>query len=184
MSINWLGGITMIIREATLADALSIAKVHIDTWRTTYKGIVSDEYLNGLTYDKKEKIWQNIIDDAMKDEKHIFVAEDEEVGVIGFTSCGPEREGEDLYKGEIYAIYIIKEFQNRGIGKLLFNRVVEKINELKIHSMIIWALEDNHSACNFYKSNGGKKVKEKCIKIGDGTFKEIAYEWLNINTLI
>jgi GNAT superfamily N-acetyltransferase len=178
------GGITMIIREATLADALSIAKVHIDTWRTTYNGIVSNEYLNGLTYDKKEKVWQNIINDAMKDEKHIFIAEDEEVGVIGFTSCGPEREGENLYKGELYAIYIIKEFQNHGIDKLLFNRVVEKLNEIGIHSMIIWALEGNYSACNFYKSNGGKMVKEKGIKIGDDVFKEVAYGWLNINTLI
>jgi hypothetical protein len=33
----------MSIRPATAADAAVIAKVHADSWRTTYPGIVPDE---------------------------------------------------------------------------------------------------------------------------------------------
>ncbi|WP_306428702.1 hypothetical protein [Robertmurraya siralis] len=43
----------MIIREATLSDAEGIAKVHVDSWRTTYKGIVSDVFLEQLSYKKE-----------------------------------------------------------------------------------------------------------------------------------
>lgn len=171
----------MIIREANYNDALSIAKVHIDTWRTAYKGIVSDEYLNKMDYDAREKRWQKTIGEASKAGKYIFVAEDEEAGVVGFASCGLERDGDKLYKGELYAIYIIKEYQNRGIGKLLFNSVVNKFAQLKIDSMLIWALESNCTACRFYEANGGKKIKERYISIGDDTLKEAAYGWLNIN---
>lgn len=34
------GFIPMIIRGASQDDAPSIARVHIDTWRTTYRGIL------------------------------------------------------------------------------------------------------------------------------------------------
>jgi len=169
----------MIIREATISDALGIAKVHIDSWRTTYKGIVSDEYLNELSYSQKEKAWINIINDAQKDIKYIFVIENDENNIIGFTSCGIEREGHTKFKGEIYAIYITKEYQNKGIGKLLFNRAVEKLNEINFSSILIWALEENNQACRFYEVIGGKKVKEKYINIGNERFKEVAYGWIN-----
>ena len=170
----------MIIREATISDAISIAKVHIDSWRTTYKGIVSDEHLRKLSYSQKEKAWINIINDAQRDIKYIFVAEDEKNNIIGFTSCGIEREGHTAFEGEIYALYIIKEYQNKGVGKLLFNRAVEKLNEMKFHSMLIWALEENNQASWFYELMGGKKVKEKYVDIGNDKFKEVAYGWINI----
>lgn len=172
----------MIIREANINDAFSIAKVHIDTWRTTYKGIVPDEYLNKMDYDQRGKKWQSIISDASKVGKYIFVAEDEVAGIVGFASCGLDRDGDELYKGELYAIYIFKEYQNKGIGRMLLNRVVNKFIELKINSMIIWALENNYTACRFYEANGGKSVKEKYITIGNDTLKEVAYGWLNIDS--
>lgn len=169
----------MLIREATISDAFSIAKVHIDSWLTTYKGIVSDDYLNSLSYSQKEKAWVNIINDAQKNTKYIYVAHDDNNGIIGFTSFGIERESDTTFKGEIYAIYIIKQYQNKGIGKLLFNSAIKKLNELNIHSMLIWALEENKQACRFYELIGGRKVKERYIDIGNETFKEVAFGWIN-----
>jgi hypothetical protein len=46
------------IRKAKEIDARGIAKVHVKTWRTTYKGIVSDQYLNNLSYHKREENWR------------------------------------------------------------------------------------------------------------------------------
>jgi hypothetical protein len=42
----------MIIRSAKLEDATGIAKVRIDTWRTTYRDIVPSEFLNGMSYEE------------------------------------------------------------------------------------------------------------------------------------
>lgn len=41
----------MQFRQATSQDAKRIAKVHVDSWRTTYQGIIPDSYLDGLTYE-------------------------------------------------------------------------------------------------------------------------------------
>ncbi len=55
-----------------------------------------------------------------------------------------ERESENKSIGELYAIYILKVHQNKGIGKLLFNSVKEKLEELKLSSILIWVLESNN----------------------------------------
>lgn len=41
-----------IIREAQIADAPAIARVGVDTWRSTYCGIMADDYLDDLSYEK------------------------------------------------------------------------------------------------------------------------------------
>ncbi len=63
----------MIIRKAELKDISGIAKVHVDSWRTTYKGIVPDSFLDNLSYENREQIWKRGIE-----ENHIYIAEDDE----------------------------------------------------------------------------------------------------------
>lgn len=53
----------MEIRKAILADAASIAKVQVDSWRTTYQGIVSEEFLSAMSYEDREQKWKNSISD-------------------------------------------------------------------------------------------------------------------------
>ncbi len=168
----------MFVREATELDVRSIARVHVDTWRTTYKGIVSDKFLNDLSYNKREEMWNKFIHDSAKNKNYIFVAEDVKDGIIGFATCGIERESDNRSVGELYAIYILKSYQNKGIGKLLFNTVKEKLEELKFSSILIWVLESNNQACRFYEEMGGKKLKEQDIIIGGDTLREIAYKWI------
>ncbi len=168
----------MLIREATELDAYGIARVHVDTWKTTYKGIVSDKFLNELSYNKREEMWSKFVHDSAKNKKYIFVAEDVNDGIIGFSTCGMERESDNKSIGELYAIYILKEYQNKGIGKLLFNTVKEKLKELKFSSIFIWVLESNDQACRFYEAIGGKKLRDQEIVIGGDTLREVAYGWI------
>ena len=39
---------TITIRPATAADAAQIARVRVDCWRSTYRGLVPDAYLDGM----------------------------------------------------------------------------------------------------------------------------------------
>lgn len=167
----------MIIREATLSDAYSIAKVHVDSWKSTYRGLVNDKFLNGLSYDDRESRWSSVINDLERDNKYIYVAEETKHGIIGYAMCGIERESKDPSIGELYGIYIIEEHQNKGIGRLLFNEVSNKLSELNFNTMIIWVLLENYQARKFYELMGGKVVKEKDIIIAGDTLKEIAYEF-------
>ena len=59
---NLKESMTIHIRAANLADAGSMARIHIDMWRTTYAGIVSAEYLAGLSYQIRKSRWADIVD--------------------------------------------------------------------------------------------------------------------------
>ncbi len=168
----------MIIREAKLSDAQSIVEVNVSTWESTYEGILADEYLNNLLYEKTEQAIKNIIIKSSDDKRFIFVAEDSTSGVIGFASCGRVRETYNSFKGELYSVYIVKSYQNKGIGKLLCNCVMEKLKENDLFPMIIWVLEKNVHACKFYELTGGKIIGERYMQIGSEEYKELAYGFM------
>lgn len=95
----------MEIREAVPAAAPAIARVHVGVWRTTYRGIVPDDYLRVLSYKDREALWTRVL--AATDSQVVFVSTDEHGEVIGFANGGPERSRDPVYTGEIYAIYLL-----------------------------------------------------------------------------
>jgi len=79
------------IRRVSVADAASIAEVHVSSWQTTYRGIISAEFLDNLTCQKQYKSWLHFL--AKTDEPiFVYLAEDEQGKVIGFVAGGPERD--------------------------------------------------------------------------------------------
>lgn len=169
-------GIKLLIRKAKLEDAAGIAKVHVDSWRTTYKGIVSDTYLDSLSYEEREQNWKRGIE-----HNHIYIATDFNGEIVGFASGGKERTGKYVaYKGELYAIYLLEGQQGKAIGRKLFKAVVDDLKEKKLNSMLIWALEEN-PACLFYEKLGGKKIDTAEIEIDGQKLSEVAYGWDDLN---
>ncbi|ADU31098.1 GNAT family N-acetyltransferase [Evansella cellulosilytica] len=165
----------MIIRRARIGDEKGIAKVHVDSWKSTYKNIVPEEYLNTLSYEQREVMWKR----GIADNNPIFVAEDFG-SIVGFATGGKERSAKyEEYEGEVYAIYILKEYEGRGIGKRLFNQVVNEIVGYGMNSMIVLVLEDNPSI-QFYEALGGTKLDIVEIEIGGKKLKEAIYGWTTI----
>lgn len=162
----------MIIRKGIEADAGAIAKVHVDSWRSTYKGIVPDTYLERLSYEEREETWLKGI------QTHgVYVAENEQGEVVGFSTGGKERTGKyEAYTGELYAIYVLETEQGKGLGGKLFNAIVTDLKEKKFDSMLIWALEKN-PACDFYEKLGGKRIDFTQIEIDGEKLEEVAFGW-------
>lgn len=170
----------MILRDANASDVPAIARVHVDTWRTAYRGIIPDEYLEKLPYSKREKMWHQVLSHA--NNYFVYVVEDNFGQIVGFASGGLERTGDRIYLGELTAIYVLQSHQKQKIGHRLVGAVAERLAQLDIHSMLIWALADN-SACNFYRALGGQQVYEKEIEIGGKQLIEVAYGWLDTASL-
>ncbi len=170
------------IRETKRADAASIAKVQMDTWRTTYAGIVPDEYLNSLSYRNGELWWADVLT-TNRPSASLFVAEAKGGEIVGFSGGGPEREGNQTYEGELYTIYILEEYQRRGVGRRLVSAVARSLLTVGARSMLLWVLKDNHPSRRFYEALGGEKVGQKAISIGGSNLLEVAYGWKNIVSL-
>lgn len=172
----------MRIREATHSDVSAISKVHVDTWRTTYRGIVPDQHLANLSYARRAKSWYRIFDRALEDGNFTYVVTNQSDEIIGFANGGIERTGDSVYKGELTAIYIRESDHRKGIGRGLVQVVAQKLGKLGINSMLVWVLVDN-PACQFYEALGGKRVYEKEIIVGGKSLLEGAYGWIDIGNL-
>ncbi|ESA33964.1 gcn5-related n-acetyltransferase [Leptolyngbya sp. Heron Island J] len=166
----------MLLREATHDDIPAIARVHVDAWRTTYRGIFPDELLQNMTYQRRENGWLRVFDGALGDDIFTYVVENQLGQIIGFANGGLEREGNSVYPGELFAIYILEAYQRQGIGCELMQAVAYKLAQMNIHTMLVWVLEDN-PACRFYEAIGGQRVYQKDIERGGAIFTEVAYGW-------
>ncbi len=173
----------MIIRQATFADALSIAKVHVDTWRTAYRGMVPADYLASMTYEKSEQSWVGHLSEGESQNTWTYVAVDEAGKVVGFVSGGMGRDNDPVYKSELYAIYILSGYQGLGIGRLLMLALVEKLVQRGFESMLLWVFADNPSR-RFYEALGGQLVKKNQFELSGAMIEEVAYGWLHIRALL
>ncbi len=168
-----------LVRPAETGDAAAIARVHVATWRTTYRGLLPDDFLASLDEAGYEERWRRTLGEA---SDRVYVAEDRD-GVVGFASGGRERAGETGFSGELYAIYVLREAQGRGHGHRLVQAVVAGLRELGLADMIVWVLRDNSRARDFYERLGGVLVRSQPITIGASLLQEVSYGWKSLDDI-
>lgn len=166
------------IRPATAADAEAIARVHVDSWRASYKDFLPADFLANLSIERRAEQWRNALT-VKAAANFIFVAEDTKTDVVGFVASGPERESKLGYSGEIYAIYLLQTNQGAGLGRELFQTAVSDLKQRGFLSLHLWVLAENPSR-GFYERMGGLAVAEKKIEIGGVELNEVAYAWNEI----
>jgi GNAT superfamily N-acetyltransferase len=175
--------LTATIRPATAADAGGIARVHIDTWKSTYPGIVPQAFLDSLDVEARAKQWDEWL---VREGVHVFVAEDAGT-VCGFISGGILHDGVQgaalNYDSEIYTLYVLAAAQGRGAGRALMSALATRLAQDGLRRPVVWALEEN-PWCAFYERLGGKRVAQKMIEIGGAQLSDIAYGWDEIDTLL
>ncbi|MBC7249283.1 MAG: GNAT family N-acetyltransferase [Anaerolineae bacterium] len=165
---------SLLIREATVDDAARVARVRIDTWRNAYAGIIPAEYLANLSYEEDAQRLRERLKN-IGPERFLLVAEIQGE-VVGFASGGPERSGDEVYKGEIYALYVLPAYQRRGIGRKLVGASARRLLQAGIGNLLVWVLSANPSR-RFYETLGGQLVREREIEIGGVLLQEVGYGW-------
>jgi ribosomal protein S18 acetylase RimI-like enzyme len=113
-----------------------------------------DDYLDSLDGEKRTNMWHELTQDA---EKIIFVAEDKECKIVGFSVAGPSRDADaNPSTSEIVAIYVDPEKWGKGIGRTLLSASLDHIRKCAFDQVTLWVLEANRRARSFYESFGFK----------------------------
>lgn len=166
------------IRPATTEDAGAIAQVHVESWRTTYLGIVPAAYLAGLDEMIRAKLWQEFLGASAL----VLVAE-RDGRLIGFAHGGANREAIGGCDAELYAIYLTRDSQGRGTGSALLRAMAKELLGRGFGSMAVWVLERN-PARSFYEKMGAHLAASKVIEIGGAKLMEVAYAWPDLGRLV
>ena len=116
----------------------------------------------------------------------IFVADDEEMGVVGFGSCGLVREmpegldGRENRVGEVYTLYVEPDFQNQGLGRRLLDAMFRQLQADGCDTAVLWMLAANPTRF-FYEGLGGDPVGHRVDRMAGTDVEEMAYAWRDLD---
>lgn len=140
------------IRQAVPGDAHGIAKAHVDSWRSAYRGLLPDDRLANLDLVRGAERFRESI---ATESEVIHVAEDGD-SIVGFLALGPCRDpGTDgAACGEVYALYLVPAYWRKGIGRMM-SRAADRVLLSRGYSRaVLWVLAGNERACQFYEAMG------------------------------
>ncbi|WP_258000297.1 GNAT family N-acetyltransferase [Bacillus sp. Marseille-P3661] len=171
--------ISLKIRKASKEDVKAVARVYVDGWKTTYRGLVPEDYLNGLSYEESEQKWLYFLN--TENDPFIYIAISDGGNVVGFAAG--KSIDDELYDGELYALYLLKECRGLGVGRQLFSAVAKHFKENCINSVLVWVMEQNKSGLGFYERMGGKEYLRRKSEFGGVAVDDVAYGWKDVSVL-
>ena len=128
--------------------------VHRQAWKEAYVGLVNQDFLDRRTMEMSLQSAQWAFDNGIATS----IAKDGE-RVVGFVDFGHYRLDGLHDAGEVYAIYVLKEYYGKGIGYALMKRAFDALSEYP--QTAVWVLTGNERAIRFYKRCGFEFDGEK-----------------------
>ncbi len=160
------------IRLARPQDAEALAQVHDAAWRLAYQGIIPHVFLERMIARRSERWWRRVLE---RDKGYLVFAFNGQPQ--GYASVGPSRSAKLRGAGEIFELYLSPPFQGIGFGKRLFLAARRELLMHGLSSLLVWALEENRMACEFYEKLGGKPFARAPEHYGETTLQKVAYTW-------
>jgi len=144
------------VRDARPGDARAIAIVHVASWQAAYRGLLPDDYLAGLSVERRAEQWSGILADPSPG--HVVVLD---VGgrIAGFAHVGPSGDDDvPPATGELYTIYLHPDVWGRGGGGQLMESALGRLSGDGCTTVVLWMLSTNDRARRFYLGQGWSEV--------------------------
>ena len=161
------------IRQGTSGDAEGIARVHVDSWRETYDGILPPRVLSAQTYARRLALWRQTLS---RDTDRLVMVAEAGKQIVGFATSGRNRNAAIPFTAEMYTLYVLPEWQGEGIGQELFRESTRRLSADGYKNVVTWVLADNPSV-GFYEWLGGIPVAERDERFGMAVLRQRAYGW-------
>ncbi|MBS1863453.1 MAG: GNAT family N-acetyltransferase [Actinobacteria bacterium] len=164
------------LRDARRGDELAVAELHVRSWQEAYRGLMPDEFLDGL--DPGDRAGRYTFGSGDEGAPvTVLAVECGEGGVegdpsltkgevrpgspstpgeriAGFVTFGASRDHDARGLGEVYALYVDPGRLRGGVGRLLMADARRRLASDGYREAILWVLQGNDRARSFYASEG------------------------------
>ena len=160
------------VRQARLRDAPALAAVFAESWMLAYRGIIPHGHLSTMIARRGPAWWR----ESLKRPDGIIVLE---AGgrTAGYATFGPARQAGGRPRGEIYELYLSPQYQGMGLGERLFESARQRLDTQRLDGLVVWALSENHSACDFYWRRGGRPIQRSTERFGGKSLPKTGFGW-------
>jgi GNAT superfamily N-acetyltransferase len=170
------------IRNATGADAETIATLHAENWRIFYRGIWTDSFLDGEVYKDRLTVWKARFDLPALNQ-HVFLATESGIP-LGFACLYTD---DDTVHGSLLDnLHVIANSQGIGLGRQLIKTVAAACLQYSTSkSLYLWVLEENDKARKIYKHLGAISQGTVKKQHPDGSISNACrYGWKDVTQLV
>ncbi len=170
------------LRPAQYSDYTAIAKLHANSWRQHYRGILSDNYLDNDVEEDRLNTWYERFKSPAENQV-VTIAELDET-IAGF--CCAFLNVDPVFGSLIDNFHVAMNFQRSGVGKMLFKESARMIHEKSDNKkMFLWVFEANKNARVVYERLGGTCFETIDKENEDGTVsKTCRYTWDDVSKLL
>jgi GNAT superfamily N-acetyltransferase len=128
------------VRPARPEDAAEVAGVHVRSWQVGYRGLLPDEYLDGL---RGEDRMHHYTFGATGPAHPATVVAVEDGRIRGFATVGPCRDGDEPAVGEVSALYVDPGRWRTGAGRVLMSAARAELERRGFSQAVLWVLVGN-----------------------------------------
>ncbi|MBT2504180.1 GNAT family N-acetyltransferase [Curtobacterium sp. ISL-83] len=138
------------VRPALLDDVPGLARVHVESWRETYRGLFPDEMLDDPGFiERRERFWTKALTSEQDRPTARIAAAVSDGGVVG-VAMASNPQGEDAtWTQQLYILYTYAAVHGRGGGSALLDAVLDPDQPAAL-----WVANPNPRAQAFYRKHG------------------------------
>jgi ribosomal protein S18 acetylase RimI-like enzyme len=165
----------VLFRDATIADAETLAQLHTESWRRTYRGMMRDAFLDGGALENRRHVWHERLI-AAREDQFVCVAQDAAT-LVGFVCAFA---GEDpLWGSYIDNLHVAYTHHRRGIGRALMRQAGRWLCDTRPDvGVYLWVMEANAPARVFYEQLGAANAETiELMDPGGGRAPNCRYVW-------
>lgn len=158
------------IRRVNKEDAAALAMIQTTSWKTAFRGILSDNDLERLTDTEKAAfMYQRLLDEGIGNG---YIGE-----IDGKAHCmaywDSARDADMPQYAEIICIHSLPDNWRKGFGRQMMDRILSDISQAGFQKVMLWVFTENLRARAFYEAKGFHLTNK--TKPSFGT-TEICYE--------
>lgn len=170
----------LVIRAMHAGDVQTVASLHVASWRTAYRGILRDAFLDLDAAGNRERHWRMRL--AATSGTAAGLVAERAGTALGFAYLVADA---DSARGTLLDnLHVLPEERGRGTGKrLLVAAAREVLTRGWPPGLHLWVFEANVEARRFYIRCGGQEVDRILHEAADGgTYPALCYSWNAIAT--
>jgi GNAT superfamily N-acetyltransferase len=163
---------TVVLRDAGVADSVTLAHLHLRTALHAYANIFPPEAPEptheALVADGKDRLRPG------DGRQTCFVAE-HHATAVGVIVAGPDPRAPST--GHLSRLYVDPSCWGCGIGSMLYERAVEHLRSQGFFMATLWVLEGNVRARGWYERRGWTATDDRVVTFAPAGIEDVGYRF-------
>jgi len=158
------------VRVALSEDINNISCVLAASWRTAYRGIVADDYLDALSDDH----WVKFLTSGLTSGSVFSLVLHDSQEIIGATVMGKSEAQGEVH---LFALYLLPDKIGQGLGHAFYCDIENEMKQRGYTKCTLDVLENNTRAIRFYEVHGYVEAsKGTTAELGGQSYKCKSFE--------